>query len=568
MLKIGSLIDGKYRILSVIGRGGMSTVYMAINEKANKTWAVKEIRKSAVIDFEAVKMSLVAETDMLKRFDHPNLPSIIDVIDDRDVFLIVMDYVQGNSLGTALAENGALSEDYVVDWARQLCDVLGYLHTRKPPIIYRDMKPDNIMLKPDGNLSLVDFGTAREFHENKSGDTTCLGTVGYAAPEQFGNMGQTDPRTDIYGLGATLYHLVTGRNPSEPPYEMHPIREINPGLSAGLEKIILKCTEKNPEERYQSAAELMYALNHIGEIDDGYRRKQKRKLGMFIATAALSFLFFTAGLFSMHQAAQQGDNRYQSIMASAEQAADDQEKIDFYIDAIRVPDKGGDPAAYLKLISTYKHSDNVFSVKEAQTLETLIRENRGALMEDKAVYSRVCYETGKLFWYYYDYGDGGENSITRAKSAVGWFDAVLENTEKDDPERGLAEVYARIGKFYRDIATDVTEGSDRGKYRPLFTDIRKLLGDVAGDASESEMVRLRLLLFSEAMLEQYAGKFRGDGIRREELEALLSELRNITTAMTTTTETTETLKKGITARLEDTEMAVSTAYNTNTELES
>lgn len=276
MLEIGSLVDGKYKILNKVGQGGMSVVYMAINEKANKTWAVKEVRKDGVLNFEAVKQGLVAETNILKKLSHPNLPSIIDVIDTEDSFIIIMDYVQGNSLNKALEEYGAQPQEYVIEWAKQLCDVLGYLHSRQPPIIYRDMKPANIMLKPDGNVTLIDFGTAREFKEKNLADTTCLGTVGYAAPEQFGGMGQTDARTDIYCLGATLYHLVTGCNPSEPPYEMKPIREINPSLSGGLERIILKCTQRNPEDRYQSAAELMYALDHYKEIDEDYKKKQKR----------------------------------------------------------------------------------------------------------------------------------------------------------------------------------------------------------------------------------------------------------------------------------------------------
>lgn len=562
MLEIGSLIDGKYKILSVIGHGGMSTVYMAINEKANKTWAVKEVRKSGVIDFEAVRLSLIAETDMLKRFNHPNLPSIIDVIDDNEVFLIVMDYVEGNSLEKALKEHGALPEEYVIDWARQLCDVLGYLHTRKPPIIYRDMKPNNIMLKPDGNISLIDFGTAREFNENKLGDTTCLGTIGYAAPEQFGNMGQTDARTDIYGLGATLYHLVTGRNPSEPPYEMLPIREINQGLSTGLEKIILKCTEKNPDDRYQSAAEVMYALNHIGEIDDSYRRKQKLKLGAFLGAAALSLFCFAAGLLSMRQASQQGDYRYAGIMANADQAADYGEKAKAYEEAIRIPGKGGDKAAYLKLIETYKNNDSKLSVQEAQTLEGLIRNNRDELMQDPAAYAEICYETGKLFWYYYDYGDGGDNRVTRAKSAVGWFDAVLQNAGESDPQRGMAEVYSGIGKFYRDIATDVTEGSDRGKYRPLFLDLKKLIGTVAGDQAESEMVRLSLLSFARMSLQQYATKFKGDEVSRDEISELMEKIREISAGVPATTEVTKQLKEKIVRQLSDTEAAISTAYDT------
>ena len=232
MLQIGQLIDGKYKILNKVGQGGMSVVYLAMNEKANKQWAIKEVRKDGVKDFEVVKQGLVVETDMLKRLSHPSLPSIIDVIEDENTFLIVMDYIEGNPLSKVLEEYGAQPQENVIEWAKQLCDVLGYLHTRQPAIIYRDMKPGNVMLKPDGNVTLIDFGTAREFKEKNLADTTCLGTVGYAAPEQFGGMGQTDGRTDIYCLGATLYHLVTGMNPCEPPYEIKPIRSINPMLSS------------------------------------------------------------------------------------------------------------------------------------------------------------------------------------------------------------------------------------------------------------------------------------------------------------------------------------------------
>ena len=199
MLEIGSLIDNKYKILSEVGRGGMSVVYLAINERANKTWAVKEIRKDGVCNFEAVKQGLVVETDMLKKLNHDHLPSIIDVIDLEDSFIIVMDYIEGKSLQHVINNGGAQPQELVIQWGIQLCDVLGYLHSRTPAIIYRDMKPANVMLKPNGDVMLIDFGTAREF-KNRSmvEDTTCLGTRGYAAPEQFGGRGQTDARTDIY----------------------------------------------------------------------------------------------------------------------------------------------------------------------------------------------------------------------------------------------------------------------------------------------------------------------------------------------------------------------------------
>ena len=162
MLEIGSIVDGKYRILSKVGQGGMSTVYLAINEKANKPWAIKEVRKDGIQNFEVVRQSLIVETDLLKKLKHDNLPSIIDIIDQDDNFLIVMDYIEGITLDKVIKEYGPQKQDDVVNWAIQLCDVLCYLHTRKPPIIYRDMKPSNVMLKYDGSVVLIDFGTARQ----------------------------------------------------------------------------------------------------------------------------------------------------------------------------------------------------------------------------------------------------------------------------------------------------------------------------------------------------------------------------------------------------------------------
>ena len=132
MLEVGSILDGKYKILNVIGRGGMSVVYLAINERANKTWAVKEVRKDGGNDQSVVSQNLLAETEMLKKLDHPNLPAIVDVIDQDDCFIIVMDYIEGNSLLDLLEERGRQEQDQVVEWAKQLCDVLGYLHTRQP----------------------------------------------------------------------------------------------------------------------------------------------------------------------------------------------------------------------------------------------------------------------------------------------------------------------------------------------------------------------------------------------------------------------------------------------------
>lgn len=454
MLEIGSLVDGKYKILNKVGQGGMSVVYLAMNEKANKQWAIKEVRKDGVLDFEAVKQGLVAETDILKKLDHPHLPSIVDVIDTEDSFIIIMDYIQGNSLNKALEEYGAQPQELVIKWAMQLCDVLGYLHTRNPAIIYRDMKPANIMLKPDGNVTLIDFGTAREYKEKNLADTTCLGTVGYAAPEQFGGMGQTDARTDIYCLGATLYHLVTGMNPCEPPYEIKPIREINPALSSGLERIIIKCTQRDPNDRYQSCAELMYALEHYEEIDDIHRKKQKRKLGLFIASLLMTVVMAITSVSGYFMAENKKSENYEEILKTAQ-------SVDDYYNAILTdPQK---PDAYEKL-NKYLTDDFVLTKEEAQQLLKLQigleKQNSNGFSENVDVmkqlaasnpsaYRDVCYEIGQSFLFYYDVNVDRD----RYSNAATWFENAKDQYD-------VAGIYCDISN-----CLNVISEYNGGKYK-------------------------------------------------------------------------------------------------------
>lgn len=293
MTKEGTVLDGKYEILAEVGRGGMSIVYLARDKRLNKQWAVKEIKNDGKKSAKTLLKGLEREANILKNVDHPVLPRIVDIINQDGTIYVVMDYIEGDTIQDRLKKEGAQPQELVVEWGLQLASALNYLHNMNPPVIYRDMKPSNVMIKPEGGVKLIDFGTAKEYEIENNADTTALGTRGYAAPEQFGDskgrgIYNTDARTDIYNLGATLYHIVTGKNPCEPPYEIKPIREWNPTLSSGLEKIILKCTQANPNDRYQNCTELMYALEHYDELDDSYRKKNKKKLGIFAATAALA----------------------------------------------------------------------------------------------------------------------------------------------------------------------------------------------------------------------------------------------------------------------------------------
>lgn len=564
MLEIGSLVDGKYKILSEIGHGGMSVVYMAINEKANKTWAVKEVRKDGRMDFNIVRQGLMAEIDTLKRLKHPYLPSIIDVIEDDETFIIVMDYVEGRSLDKILEEHGVQQESVVVEWAKQLCDVLGYLHSRTPAIIYRDMKPANVMLKPDGTVTLIDFGTAKNYEINY-GETTGIGTIGYAAPEQYigSGLGRTDARTDIYCLGMTLYHLLTGQDPCRNLISDTSIRAVNPALSRGLDSIIRKCTAHQPEDRYQSCEELMYDLENYEILEPLYKKKQKRKFSIFIGTLVASVLCVAAGLTFHFAASAKASETYNNLLYEASRSVDYDTKISLYEQCMELPDMGGRKDAYLGMIQAFKENDAVFTVAEANLLDKYIMNHKDELQANKRDYTEICFETGKLFWYYYDYGDGSDNQVTRAKSAIEWFQDVVDQAPQDYENLGMAKAYASIGMFYRDITTNITEASDKGNYKPLFHNLTELIPAVAENADENEIVRLELVELTRGALQQYATKFKVDGVTEQEILSLYQQLEQVTDAIQTTTDVTDAKRSTIKSLMPDTLTAIRTAYGTD-----
>lgn len=562
MLEIGSLVDGKYKILSEIGHGGMSVVYMAINEKANKTWAVKEVRKDGKMDFNTVRQGLMAEIETLKKLKHPNLPSIIDVIEDDDSFIIVMDYIEGRSLDKIIEENGAQPEAYVVEWAKQLCDVFGYLHSRTPPIIYRDMKPANVMLKPDGNIMVIDFGTAKNY-EIDLGETTGIGTIGYAAPEQYigSGLGRTDARTDIYCLGITMYHLLTNIDPCKNLISDKSIRAVNPALSHGLDAIIQKCTQYQPADRYQSCAELMYDLENYEILEPLYKKKQKRKLGVFFLTILMAAIFAASGLVTNYMAAQKATDTYETKIYDASKSVNYDEKLELYKECIAIPNKAGEKDAYLGLIQAFKDNDDVFTQSEANLLTKYIKNNKAALQSNPDNYTEICFETGKLYWYYYqgENASSASDEFTGAIYAVEWFSDVPEGYK----DYGMASAYANIGSFYRNIARYVVEASDKGQYKPFFENMQKLLNSVALNENESEIVRLELLEMSRSALQQYATKFKGDGITQKQMQDMYTTISDTVNSIATSADKTEEKKNNTISLLDDTKNAIETAFGTS-----
>ena len=260
----------RYVIQDVIGVGGMGSVYRARDlhfPNVVKLVAVKEminnasdplIRQTIIHNFER-------EANILATLNHSSIPRIYDYFSLEERSYLVLEFINGKDLEMIIEETeGFMAEEQVLVWAIELCDVLNFLHTHKPdPIIFRDMKPSNVMINQSQHVMLVDFGIAKPFQAGQKG--TMIGTEGYSPPEQY--RGESTPLADVYALGATLHHALTRRNPQmEPPFSFseRPVRKINPAISADLETVISRALQYNPEDRFQSAEEMKEALVAAG----------------------------------------------------------------------------------------------------------------------------------------------------------------------------------------------------------------------------------------------------------------------------------------------------------------
>lgn len=559
MAETGAVIDGKYEILKQIGKGGMSKVYLAMDKRLNKQWAVKEIQKRPQDkNNRVVIQSAIAEANMMKMLDHPALPRIVDIIEQEHEIYVIMDYIEGETL-SSLVKQGPQPQEIVIDWAKQLCGVLDYLHTRKPPIIYRDMKPGNVMLKPDGTVKLIDFGIAREYKEQNIADTVSLGTKGYAAPEQFGGKGQTDARTDVYCLGVTLHHLLTGHSPTDPPYELYPIRQYRPELSAGLEEIIEKCVQPNPSDRYQSCAELLYALEHYEDGDQLHKRYLKKQLVHFFAVAIACLIFLAVGITAQRLMIATNNADYDRMIDQAEKSGSVDDKLTYYQSAIEI--KPDAVPAFKGMVAAFK-DDAVFSVKEEELLKQTLNGQLKTVRKNKE-YSQLAFETGKLYWYYYDYGISStnqDNQITRMKSSIQWFEDAISYGNESDSFYEMAKVYCEIGKFNRDITLNVEEASDKGKYKSYWDNLNEMRNMVDQNSESSEIVDLELNRLIMNAIETYARKFKADGITQAEMKTLYQQTLSATKNVSTTTDKTNGMKQQIMERVVSTEQEIDHAF--------
>lgn len=559
MANIGSVIDGKYEILREIGRGGMSTVYLAMDTHLNKQWAVKEIRKrGSGKNDEIVVNSLLAEANLMKRLDHPSLPRIVDIIDNGVTIFVVMDYIEGESLDKILNEYGAQPEEMVIGWAKQLCDALGYLHSQKPPIIYRDMKPANIMLKPEGNIKIIDFGIAREYKEQNLADTTVLGTKGYAPPEQYS--GQTDARSDIFALGMTMHHLLTGVDPrSGEAYA--PVRMWNPELSEGIEMIIDRCVQPAAEYRYQNCDDLLYDLEHPELITKDFKRKQKRRLGLFIGSAITCGVMLISGVLCNLMAARVNNNNYDTLISVSEATAVTT-KIQSYENAIGIYPERTD--AYLRMLDAYE-AEGKFGKKENDEFLAVYNRYKDRFDTTTVEYAELNYRIGMMYFNYYSDNDGNYSFSNRVQKAYAFFSVNHDNSSlsADFKYRNLSECYYNICSFYkRYILNSATvEEASKENYESLFGTIQQALDDVR-DAGAYDQLTLYNGTFM--LLYDQRANMASVNVNQEEVQNLLSTVYDKAENLSVQKEQSKKLQEEIADNYESYREAIERTY-TNTD---
>ena len=268
-LQPGDMLQDRYRIVGSLGSGGFSSVYQARDMRfpnVTKLCAVKEMVISAPDPKirELTIQSFEREASMLAMLDHPAIPDVSDYFTEKDRSYLILDLIRGKDLDRWLEEqHEPVDQDKCIEWAIQLCSALGHLHHQKPkPIVFRDMKPSNVMLDQHGRIRLIDFGIAKIFEGGNKG--TMIGTEGYSPPEQY--RGMATPAGDIYAMGATLHHLLTNQDPRlEPPFTFaeRPIHTKNKTVSPNFEAIIMRCLSYDPTERYENATALKEALESL-----------------------------------------------------------------------------------------------------------------------------------------------------------------------------------------------------------------------------------------------------------------------------------------------------------------
>lgn len=541
-----TVMDGAYRVTkNIAAMGGMSNVYLVEDTTLGKEWILKQILdpshfegrvppsdlRKAQLDYRALHQ----EAQIMKGLSHPGIPRITSIKNDKvnRSSYIIMDYVDGKSALRMLQNYSVIEESTAVRWALQLCSILAYLHNKSNPIVYRDLKPANIMIGTNNSVNLIDFGTAEIITPDNEYPKEALGTKGYAAYEQRTKKNKLTTRSDIFGLGATLYTLLTGMEPNQlekvkddkgnvlydengkelvkriqPEYGPYSIRKVDPRLSKGLEEVVRRCTEPDLVNRYESIEEVITALSSYELLDVDFRKTMQRKVNTSRGFLALGGLLCLGAVIPWMLGVNSEDNAYVNAVEVANQSG----RTEDFLAAIDLKPDRLDP--YPGLIESIKQDGQFTSDEERQLLGALNPELTELKKSDK--YPEVAYDIGNLYWFYYS-ADGSRESEGRVQSTKWFKDAV----DGGYTEGGLAKVYYSIGEFDKTISTAQQESNDSGLYKKYWADLSQLnMGE------NGEVVDLRILLAYMNCINNYSHRLNTDGVPRADVEAKVLEIKN------------------------------------------
>ena len=499
-LGTGVCLQGRYFLMEVLGIGGTSTVFLAMDERIQRKRAVKAIRKAK---FSGQKI-WEKEGLLLKRLHHKNIAEIFDILEDQEFIYFVMEYVEGYTLCALMSTGHCFSTEKVIDLGIQICEVLSYMHGQKVPILYGDLKPENLMLEKTGRIVLIDFGASRFLDKQ---DRVCWGTEKYAAPEQKEYLESGDARSDLYSLGIILYEMYYGKD-FPGTFSDKPVSD--------LDRIIEKCLRRLPKERYQSAQAVKRELKYAGKGKSYKRYKMKIFCSGTVCSLSVGLLILSR-IFSQ-QAEVLFREGYERYMTAGRRGIEKEERVGAFLAAIDLnPWK---PEGYFALLEEYRQEG--FSQEEYKTfLELLGKESEQGLSYEECLaqseesYGRLSYELGLSCYFEWE-GYGNK------QYAFPWLEQARRCEKITGEERQMVLCLASIAEYHGRIK--IQEGElthpEKELIRIYWQDLKKML-------EIPESVDLEKLVCKEVagQILQHLAVFLECGIKGQELQNCLEEIQ-------------------------------------------
>lgn len=620
-MKVNDLVLGKYRIIKVVSgegleKSGMSNLYKAQDKDLGTYWAIKEIMRNSDGTISLQQASLVKEAQIMRKLQHMSIPRIVSIEYLPDRIIIVMDWADGRSVGEWIRSSGAMPMQRGLNIVKTVCSVLGYLHSRRPAIFYRDMKPENIMFDPSSKkVMLLDFGISVEVDPTQPIPDS-VGTKGYydkysikpTTSEVNAGVGPRyfDLRSDIYSLGWTMFEIFTGVHPLnyvaskqkrvldallvaiqnripldevsktglqkklrkpldvlvkggdvrnfvpkvvkvvdslvdsftqgmkaedgtiivadeetlkgyrnslkgldkevysvveslKGTYEVtRDVREYAKNIPQSLADVIIKATEPELEDRFQSIEELQLALEDLDKVEMGYNKTLRKRVNRVVTLGVVGVGLCLASI-APYMSYEQGlKNQYQVLVANASKSGE----FSDYLKVIEYSPKEIDP--YFGIIDAIKQ-DGVFTKEEETQFLDLLNPSL-SLLEKSPRFKELAFEVGRLYWLYYNDSSSQEIASRWFKDAKGYSD--------------LADVYASIGSFPTEVVKAANEGTDAGMYKKQWN----LFDSVSG---QSELVALHIAKARVELVNNYPYRLKADGVSKDEILSKLNEITSL-----------------------------------------